>query len=258
MPEQTIDLGSKYLDATIAQRVLHVRLNRPAKRNAITQDMYRGLKRAALRADSDAELDALCLTGTGDVFAVGGDMSGESEHPEELAQELDPTDHFPFRHFEQCRKVVVAAINGVCHAGGLNLVLFSDLSIASERATFRVPELLRGAPDPWIAARLAEYVGLGKAKFLLFTGAVIDAREAVALGLVGQVVPHAELESRLQWVLEQIRLTAPHGRAMVKDDINRRLPQADVNMFRRAIMSPEMAEGFQAFFEKRAPQWPRG
>ena len=252
-----IDLGSQHLEAHVAERVLHVRIANPTKRNAISQDMYRGLKRAAILADGDAEIDALCLTGSGDVFAVGGDMSGQSEHPEALAQELDPTDHFPFRHFERCRKVIVAAINGVCHAGGLNLVLFSDLSIASDRATFRAPELLRGAPDPWIAARLAEYVGLGKAKYLLFTGAVIDAAQAAALGLVGKVVAHAQFEAEVQWTLEQIRLTGPRSRAMVKDDINRRLPAPDANMFHRAIMSPEMAEGFQAFFEKRPPRWPR-
>jgi enoyl-CoA hydratase len=252
-----LDLGTKHLHAHVANRVLHVRIDNPAKRNAISQDMYRGLKRAAILADGDPELDAICLTGTGDVFAVGGDMSGQSEHPEVLAQELDPTEHFPFRHLERCRKVVVAAINGICHAGGLNLVLFSDLSIASDRATFRAPELLRGAPDPWIAARLAEYVGLGKAKYLLFTGAAIDAHEAAALGLVGKVVPHDQFEREVAWTLEQVRLTGPKSRAMVKDDINDRLVAPDVSMFRRAIMSPEMAEGFQAFFEKRPPRWRR-
>ncbi len=252
-----VDLGSRHLHAHTADRVLHVRIDHAAKRNAITQDMYRGLKRAAILADGDAELDALCLTGTGDVFAVGGDMSGASEHPEALAQELDPTDHFPFRHLERCRRVVVAAINGICYAGGLNLVLFSDVSLASDRAVFRAPELLRGAPDPWIAARLAAHVGLGKAKYLLFTGAVIDAHEAAAIGLVGRVVPHAELAAQLEWTLDQIRQTGPRARAMVKDDMNGRLPAPDVNMFRRAIMSPEMAEGFQAFFEKRRPNWPR-
>lgn len=253
----SIDLGTQYLQARVADHVLHVRINHAAKRNAITQDMYRGLKRAAIIADGDPNIDVLCLTGSGDVFAVGGDMSGQSEHPEVLAQELDPTDHFPFRQFEQCRKVVCAAINGICYAGGLNLVMFSDLSIASDQARFRAPELLRGAPDPWIAARLAEYVGLGKAKYLLFTGAVIDAHEAAALGLVGKVVPHAELEREVAWTLEQICHTGPKSRAAVKDDMNRRLPAPDGNMFRRAIMSPEMVEGFQAFFEKRPPNWPR-
>ncbi len=255
--ERSVDLGTRYLRATIADRVLRVQIDRAAKRNAITQDMYRGLKRAAILADADAELDVLCLTGSGDVFAVGGDMSGESEDPHGLAQELDPTDHFPFRHLEQCRKIVVAAVNGLCHAGGLNLVLFSDLAVASDRATFRAPELRRGVPDPWIASRLAEFVGIGAAKYLLFTGAAIDAREAAALGLVAKVVPHDQLAAQVEWTLEQIRLTAPKARAMVKGDLNRRLPSPDAGLFRRSILSPEMAEGFAAFLEKRRPVWPR-
>lgn len=253
----SIDLGSKYLDARVEERVLHVRINRPEKRNAVTQDMYRGLKRAAILSDGDAEIDALCLTGTGDVFAVGGDMTGESEDPDGLAAELDPTDHFPFRHFEQCRKIVVAAVNGLCYAGGLNLLLFSDLGIASARAKFRAPELLRGVPDPFVAARLPHFVGLAAAKYLLFTAAVIDAHEAEALGLIGKVVEHERFDDQVAWTLEQIRLTAPAARAMVKDDLNRRLPPTDVNLFRHSLLSPEMAEGFRAFIEKRPPRWPR-
>lgn len=253
----SIDLGSPLLIAHRAERVLHVRIANPRKRNAITQDMYRGLKRAAILADGDAELDALCLTGTDDTFAVGGDMSGATDEAESLAAELDPTEHFPLRHFEQCRKIVVLAVNGLCYAGGLNLLLFADVAIASDRARFRAPELLRGVPDPWIAARLAAFVGLARAKYLLFTGAVIDAAEAERIGLVGKVVPHAELEAEVARTLDSIRHTGPIARAAVKDDMNRRLPVPDVNMFRRTIMSPEMAEGFQAFFEKRAPRWPR-
>ena len=253
----SIDLGSRFLDATVADRVMTVRINRPERRNALTQDMYRGLKRAAILADEDAQLDSLCITGSGDVFAVGGDMSGVSDDPQGLATELDPTDHFPFRHFERCRKIVVAAVNGLCYAGGLNLVLFSDVVVASDRARFRAPELLRGAPDPWIASRLPEFVGLAAARYLLFTGAVIDAGEAAAMGLVGKVIAHEQFDEHLGWVLEQIRLTGPQSRSMIKDHINRRLTVPDVNMFHRSIMSPEMAEGFAAFLEKRSPKWPR-
>lgn len=253
-----IDLGSPLLHAHADDGVLHVRLDHAAKRNAITQDMYRGLKRAAILADGDPAIDVLCITGSGDTFAVGGDMSGSTAVAGDLAAELDPTDHFPLRHFEQCRKVVVAAVNGLCYAGGLNLLLYSDVSLASERARFRAPELLRGVPDPWIAARLADYVGLAKARWLLFTGDVLEAAEAEAIGLVGRVVAHDAFGDELARLLDHIRLTGPQARAAVKDDINRRLGTPDVGMFRRAIMSPEMAEGFQAFFEKRPPRWPRG
>ncbi len=252
-----VELGSRYLEAEVRGRVMRVRIVRPEKRNAMTQDMYRGVKRACVLADADAELDAVLITGSDDVFAVGGDMSGEAEDPEGLAQELDPTDHHPFRHMERCRKTILCAVNGLCYAGGVDLVLYGDLAIASDRARFRVPELLRGAADPWISARLAEHVGLGPAKYLLFTAEVIDAERALALGLVGKVVPHTEFEEQVESTLAQIRRMGPQARAMIKEDINRRLPTPDQGMFKRSILSPEMVEGMKAFLEKREPDWPR-
>ena len=115
--------------------------------------MYRGIKRAAIWADRQPELDAVCLTGTGEWFGVGGDLAGRAEDPEGLAAEWDGTDHFPFRHIERCRKLWVAKINGACIAGGLDLALHCDVTLASDRARFRVPELLRGLPDPHMSAR---------------------------------------------------------------------------------------------------------
>jgi enoyl-CoA hydratase/carnithine racemase len=253
----TLDLGTKYLHATVENRVLTVRIDRTERRNAMTLDMYRGLKNAAIHADNDAELDAVCLRGTGDWFCVGGDMSGKPEESVALA-EPDPTENFPFRHFERCSKIIVAAVNGACHAGGLNLLMHSDVSVAVDTAVFRGPELLRGIPDPFMSARLADYVGLGAAKYMLFTAALIEAPEAQAMGLVGKVVPAAQFDEQVEWTLEQIRRTAPQARATIKADLNARLPRHDVAMFKRSIMSPEMMEGMKAFMEKRSPEWPRG
>lgn len=257
MSVKSIDLGSRFLAASAGDGVLRVRLDRAEKRNACTQEMYRGLKRAAILADGDPEIDALLVTGTDEWFASGGDMSGESEDPDGLARELDPTDHFPFRHFASCGKVIVTAVNGLCHAGGLDLVLYGDVSIASDRASFRVPELLRGAPDPYLSARLVDQVGLAHAKYLLFTAAKIDAHEAAAMGLVAKVVPHEHLDDHVEWALEQIRRTGPRARALLKADIGRRLATPDAALFRQAIGSPELSEGLQAFLEKRPPRWPR-
>ncbi|MCA9502529.1 MAG: enoyl-CoA hydratase/isomerase family protein [Myxococcales bacterium] len=257
MTTRDIDLETRHLVATVEDRVLRVRIDRVERRNAMTQSMYRGLKKAAVLADGDPEIDALLVTGTGDWFCAGGDMSGASENAEALALEPDPTDHHPFRHLERCRKVVVCAVNGACHAGGLNIVLFSDVVVAAERARFRAPELLRGIADPHMTARLPLSVGLAAARYLLFTAAELDAHEAASLGLVGKVVADAEFDSHVEWVLEQIRLTGPRARTLVKDDLNRRLPAYDARIFQREIMNPEMVEGFKAFLEKRRPEWPR-
>jgi enoyl-CoA hydratase/carnithine racemase len=251
------DLGSPNIVAALKGRVLHLRIDRPERRNAFTQDMYRALKRAAIWADAQPALDAVCLTGTDEWFGAGGDMAGRSNDPDGLAAEWDPTDQFPFRHIERCSKLWVARINGLCHAGGLVLALHCDVAIASDRARFRAPELLRGIPDPFLTSRLAEVVGLARARYLLFSAREIPAAEAATMGLVGIVVPHDELDEHVDGVLAQIARTGPQARAAVKRELNQRLPTADVALFHRSIRSPEMVEGMAAFVEKRAPEWPR-
>ena len=254
---ERIDLETQYLHAHMDRGVLHVRIDRSAKRNSMTQDMYRGLKKALVMTDETPEIDAMCIKGTKDWFCVGGDMSGEMENREALMAEPDATDHRPFRHLERCRKIVVCSVSGKCHAGGLNLVLFSDITIAGKSATFRVPELLRGIPDPHMSARLPYFVGLAKAKFMMLTAAEITAEEADAWGIVAKTVADDDLEAETERVLDVVRQTGPRARMLAKDDINRRLPAYDVRLLQREIMSPEMAEGMMAFLEKRPPKWPR-
>lgn len=250
-------LGTRFVRARLDGRVLHLQIDRIDRRNAFTQDMYRGIKRAAVWADEQPELDAVCITGTDKWFAAGGDMAGRAEDLEGLAQEWDPTDQFPFRHIERCSKLWIAKINGLAHAGGLVLTLHCDVTIASDRARFRAPELLRGIPDPFLSARLAEMVGLARARYLLYTAEEITAEEAGVMGLVGAVVPHDELDSRVNELIERIATTGPRARSAVKRDLNRRLPQPDVDLFRNAIRSAEMREGMSAFVQKRPVVWPR-
>lgn len=252
------DFGSRHVIADVRGRTLHLRIDRTERRNAFTQDMYRALKRAAIWSDGRAELDAVCLTGTDRWFAAGGDMAGNAEDTEGLAQEWDPTDNFPFRHIERSRKIWVAAINGVCQAGGIDLALHCDVVVASADARFRVPELLRGIPDTLMSARLAEAVGIARARYLFFTAAEFDAHDAEVMGLVGKVVPHDELADHVDWVLGQIAATGPEARAAIKKDLNRRLPAADTALFVRSMTSPEMMEGMRSFIEKRPADWPRG
>jgi enoyl-CoA hydratase/carnithine racemase len=251
------DLGTKHLVAEVRGRVLHLRIDRVERRNAFTQDMYRGLKRAAIWANGQAELDAVCLTGTDRWFGAGGDMAGNAEDRDGLASEWDPSDHFPFRHIERCSKLWVAKVNGVCVAGGMDLVLHCDVVIASDQARFRVPELLRGIPDAFMAGRLAEVVGLARARYLFFTADEITADEAAAMGLVGKVVAHDDLDAETDRVLAAIARTGPKARAAVKRELNSRLPVHNVEMFLAAIGTPEMVEGMRAFLEKRDVNWPR-
>jgi enoyl-CoA hydratase/carnithine racemase len=247
------DLGSRYVRGQVRDRTLHLVVDRPDKRNAFTQDAYRAIKRAAIWADRQATLDSVCLTGTGEWFGSGGDLS-RLEDAADLDTEWDGLDHHPFRHIERCGKIWVARINGLCHAGGLDLALHCDVTIASDRSRFRVPELLRGLPDPYIWGRLVDTVGLARARWLIFTAGEIDATAAGAMGLVGEVVPPDQLDDRVGWALEQVSRTGPSARATMKREINRRLPVADVSLFSQ-VDQAEMIEGMRSFVEKRDPDW---
>src|SRR2546428_5197303 len=154
-------------------------------------------------------------------------------------------------------KLVVLGTRGMCRGGGFTRPPTADLAVASERATFRAPELLRGVADCFLGARLATRIGMARAKLLLFTAAEVTAAEAFAMGLVARVVPHAELEAALAETIERVRRTAPQARAALKRDLNRQLPAIDFPMFAASLASDEVREGFAAFGEKRPPAWTR-
>lgn len=253
----TVDLGSKYLHATADRGVLEVVIDRPERRNALTVEMYHGIKKAAVLAERDDAIDVLVVTATGDYFCVGGEMGGQHEDGQMLDRETDGFDLMPFVQLERCPKTVLMAINGMCQGGGLVMTLMSDLAVASDRARFRVPELLRGVADCYLGARLASRVGVGRAKWLLFTAQYFSAAEAHEMGLVSRVVPHDDLRAAVDETIEWVRQTAPGARAMLKRDLNRHLPPIDFPMFSESLRGEEVREGFEAFVAKRPPAWTR-
>ncbi|HVN86096.1 MAG TPA: enoyl-CoA hydratase/isomerase family protein [Candidatus Binatia bacterium] len=255
MTTQTVDLGSRYLQAAKGDGVLRVVIDRPERRNALTIEMYHGLKRAAVLAEKDAAVDLLVVTATGEYFCVGGEMAGQHEGGDTIDRETDRFDLLPFVQFERCPKIVLLAINGMCQGGGLNMAIMSDLTIVSDRARFRVPELLRGVADCYLGARLASRVGMARAKYLLFTAQYFSAHEALAMGLISRVVPHAQLASAVDETIDWVRQTGPQARTAIKRDLNRQLPPIDFPMFAESLDSEEVREGFTAFAQKRPPAW---
>lgn len=256
MSAKAIDLHSRYLDASSEDGVLNVRIDRPERKNAMTTEMYHGMKRACRVAEEDAEIDILVVTGAGDIFCVGGELGGKHEGATTMDPFTDRLDVTPFVEIERCPKLFLVAINGMCQGGGLVMTLMSDLSIAVESARFRVPELLRGVADPWVMGRLATRVGMARAKQLAFTGRYFSAAEALAMGLIGEVVPDGELDAAVARTISEVRSTGPRSRTMAKRDFNRQLPSLDFGMFQQSIGSPECIEAWQAFLQKREPRWP--
>lgn len=249
------DLGTPKLrlerDGSIAWCVI----DRPSARNALTPAMYYGIKRAVALVNSDPDLGALIITGTDDVFAPGGDLGGRYE-PGEVEPDVTGVDVLPFLAIRDSQAPVIAAINGICQAGGLLIAMLSDIAVASDRATFRVPELLRGIPDATYAAVLPAHVGLAVARDLLLSARRFDAHEAVRLGVVSRVVPHDELRDAARAAAVEVLQTAPAARMHVKRMLNERYGFIDYQtMFWALDHSPEPREGMQAFMEKRHPSW---
>ena len=137
---------------------------------------------------------ALIITGVGDVFAPGGDLGGRSE-PGDARPDVVGQDVLPFLAIRDSPAPVIAAVNGICQAGGLLIAMMADIAVASDRATFRVPELLRGIPDATFAAALPAHVGMAVARDLLLSARTFDAAEAQRLGVISRVVPHDELRA---------------------------------------------------------------
>ncbi|MBD0323723.1 MAG: enoyl-CoA hydratase/isomerase family protein [Aldersonia sp.] len=230
-------------------------IDRPAARNAFTPAMYYGLKRAVRLVNSDADLAALIITGVGDVFAPGGDLGGRAE-PGDVIPDGIGQDVLPFLTIRDSRAPVIAAVNGICQAGGLLVAMMSDIAVASDRATFRVPELLRGIPDATFAAALPAHVGVAVARDLLLSGRRFGAEEAQRLGVISRVVPHEQLHAAALQAAREVLQTSPEARAQVKRMLNERYGFIDYQtMFGALETSPEPREGMRAFMEKREPSW---
>ena len=224
----------------------------------MTQDMYRGVKRAAIIADRDPDIDVLVLTGTDDVFCVGGDMARQRDR---RPHRSPPSWIRPTTSPSATSSGVPRRLSPPSTASATPVVstsmLHCDFVDRNRAARFRAPELLRGAPDVFMATRLADWVGLGNAKWIMFAMEAFDAERAMQMGLVQQVVPDDEFDDAVDRLVDAVTKGAPKSRAVIKDDINRQLRPHDARVFQRSIMNPEMREGMGAFVEKRDPVWPR-
>jgi len=251
----TDDLGTPYLRFERIGSVGLCTVDRPEARNALTSAMYLGVRRAVDLVNSDPQLAALVITGVGDVFIPGGEMSGRHDDGNQELIDAIGYDVLPFRTIRNSRAPIVAAVNGICQGGGLIIAMLSDIAVASDRAVFRAPETLRGIVDANLSALLPAHVGIAHARDLLMTGRRIVADEACRLGLVSRVVPHDELQRAALDAVGELLRAAPGARCRVKALINSRYGLVDDMSFEASLESDEIVEGFRAFTEKRTPDW---
>jgi len=253
---RTYDLGTPFLRLEREGHLAWCTIDRPGSRNALSASMYFGIKRAVQLVNGWTEPTALLLTGVGDVFAPGGELRGRVEDPNPAVEHLGIAEVLPFEAVRESAAPVVSAVNGLCQGGGLLIAMLSDVAVASERATFRAPELLRGIADTGYATYLPAHVGLANARDLLLTARTLDAHEAQRMGLVTRVVPHERLREEAVAAAESILRTAPEARLHVKRILNARYGHVDrMTMDWSIFRGAEAREGMGAFAEKRAPSW---
>lgn len=207
----------------------HVVLNRPEKRNAMTLAMVSGVARGVRELAEAGDVEVIVLSALGEAFSSGGDL-GEYKAVTLTHDDAWTTmqiGHDLTNSIEQCPLLVVARVHGAAHAGGLLLSLCADLTVAAESAVFRVPELLRARPDPFIPPRLIAKVGTERAANLMFTAQPIKAPEAERIGLIARCVPDGQLDAEVAGVIEAILRTDHNSRTSWKRVLRRGLATID-------------------------------
>lgn len=236
-------------------------LDRVDAHNALTVAMTAQFAELAARAQADPAVRALVVTGAGErAFCAGGDL-GELI-PRVTAGELEVITPDPVKRFlSDVDKPVVAAVNGTCLAGGLELLLGTDLRIAAEEAIFGLPEVRWGlVPGGGSHVRLPQQVPWAFAMQLLLTGDHVDARRAYEVGLVNEVVPRAQVLDRAMEIAHRTARNGPVAVRAAKEIAVRALGNEarfalEHAINRRVVASDDAREGPRAFMDKRDPSF---
>ncbi len=246
-------------------RVAVMTFNRPEKRNALNKAVRMEMDQVQRMAAEDDSIGCLVITGEGEkAFAAGSDLNEFGKmSPLEAYGFLDTMAQRLYTRFEELDLPVISLINGLCLGAGNEIALASDIRIASDNARFGQPEINLGIiPGSGATQRLTRLVGPGKARELIFSGAIIDAQEALRIGLVNQVVPQAELMETGLKLAAQISEKSAFALKMAKRAL--RLSQEtgltaglafEALAETAAFCHPDKQEGVAAFFEKRKPEF---
>src|SRR5690242_10551155 len=245
--------------------VCRIVLNRPERRNALNRRAYAELEQAFRSADADPEVRCVIVSGTDPAFCSGDDvqelMVGEAGNREKAPPRVkfEPTP--AAMAAIECGKPVIAAVNGAAVGWGMELSLYADIRIASEKARFAELFIKRGLTcDVGGFYRLPSIVGPAKAAELLFTGDIIDAQEALRIGLVREVVAHEGLMDAARALAGRIAANPPLALRYMKEGLRRgtygdprELGGWAIETIRQLMATEDHREGVASFLEKREP-----
>jgi enoyl-CoA hydratase len=243
-----------------------VKFSNPAKHNALTLDMWRGLPLALKALDEDRAINVVVLIGEGEkAFISGADISqfdsvrAEKDSQDEYNRLVDEAYKAPIA----CSKPVIAAIRGICYGGGLGIAAACDVRLAADNAKFRMPAARLGLGYTYDGLRrFADVIGTANTADIFFSARVFDAADAVRMGFVSRVIKSADFEGELATYCALIAENAPltiaaAKRALIecaKNPAERDIASVDA-MVRRCFESADYKEGRAAFAQRRPPKF---
>ncbi|MBV4488293.1 enoyl-CoA hydratase/isomerase family protein [Pseudomonas sp. SWRI153] len=246
--------------------VLHITLNRPDSRNAMSLQMVAELRAVLAAVRADRSVRALVLSGADGHFCAGGDikdMANARAQGTDAYRELNRAFGALLEEAQHTPQVLITVLQGAVLGGGLGLACVSDIALADHKAQFGLPETSLGLLPAQIAPFVVQRIGLTETRRLALTAARFDGVEAQRLGLVHFVEQDAQaLAERLDEVLQQVLRCAPQANAMTKKLLlasagqpSSQLLDEAAQWFSEAVAGEEGTEGTTAFVQKRKPRW---
>lgn len=245
-----------------SDRILTITINRPDKLNALNRKTIEELGSAFSALEKDDSIGGVLITGAGEkAFVAGADISEIQALDLASGQEFARFGQQVFAQIENCRKPVIALINGFALGGGCELAMACHMRIAAESAKFGQPEVNLGLiPGYGGTQRLARLVGKGRALELLLSAKMIDATRAYEIGLVNSVVAESELSDAGFKLLSTILKKAPLATRYILETVQRGMEmplnkaiELEAEFFAKSCASEDMKKGTNAFLEKRKP-----
>ena len=241
-----------------------ITINRPKQLNALNKQTINELNTAILKAEKDASVRVIVITGAGEkAFIAGADIKEFASFSKEEGKKLSKEGHQKlFNLIEKLSKPVIAAVNGFALGGGLELAMAAHIRVASENALLGLPEVSLGViPGYGGTQRLAQLAGKGKAMELITTASMISSKEALKIGLVNHVVDQTELMPFCLKIAGKICKNSPNAIQNAINAINANYAdgtdgfETEIEAFGNCFGTKEFIEGTSAFLEKRKPNF---
>ena len=259
------------LEVTSSGHVRTLRLNRPEKKNALSEELAWAIITAIEEASRDDEVWIIGIRGTDDAFCSGLDLTPAGEgfelpmsRQDGYLDDLGWVSRFPLVLREWCDKPIVAGLNGVAVGAGLSLAMAADIRIAAEsvRLIAGYPRI-GGSPDGGLSWTLPQAIGYEQAMRFLLENRTVGAEEALSLGMVGEIVPDEQFDARFDEYCQSLTKLSPITGRLTKRVVRRAtaLPDAEAHMryevasITRAFGSEDGKEARQAFLERREPEF---